>query len=372
MQTLERLDSNQEASWYRLVGDWQGRVERYVVSTPWSRQICNQPEVLGVDYTSGLCNAMGAALRNAPFAPSIRNHPEHKVCVVNFLRGGLNFDLRRALHDSYGFNRHSSAFMSSQRKRVEGRWYVQENMYRKLDIPKDAILLMGDVVATGVTMDNGLQVISEHVWNIGSSLRSVVFFTIGCHKSEKILEAMDTRLRQHFPQYESTILVYLEAKFRLVDSKTELRIAIPGTDLIRKNALLAPEFEASQYDALAWPLERCAIYDAGSRAFDIPTYVDDVAEYWNETLHFAKEGLTLAEVLQERWPEEGRESRDAFLEARRARWPGQPEAFLDDLYARSQARWKDNARLATATALTQLCEERLATFRSLAGDPRGE
>lgn len=370
MQILERLESTPEAAWYRLSGDWQGRVERYVVSTPWSRAICNRPEVLGVEYTTGLGDCVAAALRTAPFSDRIRHHPEHKVCVVNFLRGGLNFDIRRALHDAYGFNRHSSAFMSSQRKRVEGRWHVQENMYRKLDIPRDAIMLMGDVVATGVTMDNGLQVVAEHVWNIGSSLRNLVFFTIGCHKAEKILESMDTRLRQRFPGYESTILIYLEAKFRLVDSKTELRIGIPGTDLIRKQALMAPEFEASQYESFAWPLERCAIYDAGSRAFDIPTYVDDVLEYWTETARYASEGWTLAEALEDRWPDDRPESHDAFVLSHHARWKGVDEAFVEHLYQKHHDRWNGEPGrwIRTPEALTSVCVERIATIDALAGD----
>jgi hypothetical protein len=305
MQVLRRLDVGPETSWYALRGDRKTALERYVVSTAPSRDICNQPEILGVAYTEALYRAMVLALETAPFRPLIEDNPQDRTCVIHFLRGGLNFGLRRALHAAYGFNCHSSAFLSSQRAHVDGRWQVREDMYRKLEIPADAVLVMGDVVATGVTMENGLMVIAQHALAIGASLRALVFFTIGCKRAEEILEGLDRELRSLFPGYLSTVLVYLEGRFRLVDAASRLRIGIPGTDLVRFDTPLSPEFELSQADHPAYALERCVIYDAGSRSFDIPSYIDDVRGYWRSVRDYAREGWTLSEALEERWPGHG-------------------------------------------------------------------
>ncbi|MCP4871376.1 MAG: hypothetical protein GY898_21920 [Proteobacteria bacterium] len=335
------------------------------MSTPQSRAICNRPELLGVDFNLTLHDGMTAAFRTAPFRELIEGHPAAGVCVVNFLRGGLNFEIRRALHSAYGFNRHPSAFMSSQRFRSEeGRWGVKEDMYRKLDIPRDAVLVMGDVVATGVTMENGLQVILDHLVELGSSARALVFFTIGCHKAEKVLEELDSKLRAAFPAYERTILVYLEAKFRLVDSKTPLKIGIPGTDLIRRGAFMTPELEASQYDDPASLMERCVIYDAGSRAFDIPHYCEDVIEYWETTAGFAREGWTLREALDERWPERLRGTEEQFFALRQESWRGVGEDELRRLYHQLLDFW---AQPAGSAELADLCARRLATLRDVGG-----
>lgn len=366
MQYLERIRRTSATSWYAIGGDHAGAVERYVVSTPGSRAIANRPELLGVAFNLALQESMAQALVSAPFRPLLEQTPEEKVTVVSFLRGGLNFELRRALHSAFGFNRHSSAFMSSQRYRQDGRWHVKEDMYRKLDIPSEAVLVMGDVVATGVTMQNGLQVVIDHIREIGSSVRALVFFTIGCHKAEKILAEIDAGLRAAFPGYERTVLVYLEGKYKLVDSRTELRIGIPGTDLVRRGALLAPELEATQYDRPSYILERCTIYDAGSRAFDIPHYARDVIEYWQRVLALAEEGWTLGEALIERWPEAGLLDRDAFLAARAETWRGVGGAFLDDLYHRQRAFFRGE-RAASSAALAAVCRERIARLRELSG-----
>ncbi|NOY27826.1 MAG: hypothetical protein GXP62_18335 [Oligoflexia bacterium] len=360
------MKRNAAASWYAVRGDHQGAVERYVVSTAGTRNICNQPELLGVAFNLALQASMTTALVTAPFRSVLDQHPEERVCVVSFLRGGLNFELRRALHSAYGFNRHSSAFMSSQRYREDGRWSVKEDMYRKLDIPKDAVLIMGDVVATGVTMENGLRVIIDHIVKIGGSVRSLVFFTIGCHKAEKALAAIDTRLRQAFPDYQRTVLIYLEGKFKLVDSKAELRIGIPGTDLVRRGALLSPELEASQYDRPGYLVERCAIYDAGSRAFDIPHYAQDVVGYWQQVLAFAKDGWTLGDALLERWPQGGSLQRDDFMAARAKTWRGVGDAFLDDLFHRQRAFFRGH-HAASASALAAVCRERIARLEDVGG-----
>ena len=181
-----------------------------------------------------------------------------------------------------------------------------------------------------------------------------------------MLQSLDERLRSTFDNYERTVLVYLEAKFTLVDSKSDLRIGIPGTDLIRRGGLLAPEFEASQYDRPAYILERCAIYDAGSRAFDIPTYAADVLEYWEEVQGFAKRGWTLAEALTERWPGGGEHDLEGFLSARQELWQGVGDAFLNDLYYRQKTFFAGEAA-ATAEALVAVCGERIARLQDVGG-----
>ena len=75
-----------------------------------------------------------------------------------------------------------------------------------------------------------------------------------------------------------------------------------GTDLVRLGALMAPEFVESQYEAPSFPIERCTIYDAGSRAFWVREYAEDVLGYWRQNLQFANHGMTFADLLAERFP----------------------------------------------------------------------
>ena len=71
---------------------------------------------------------------------------------------------------------------------------------------------------------------------------------------------------------------------------------------MRCKSLLAPEFIESNFEAPSYPLERCTIYDAGSRAFQVEEYLEDVIEYWTKVLTLAKR-VTFEEMMAERFPE---------------------------------------------------------------------
>jgi hypoxanthine-guanine phosphoribosyltransferase len=377
MLVLERLGDGghdlDAASWYAVRGEPGCPAERYVLSTPFTRDICNKPELLGVAYTEALCRAMAQGLAAAPFAPRLRAQPEEKVCVLNLLRGGLNFGLRRALHLAFGFNRHGSAFMSSQRYVEDGQWGVAEDSYRKLDIPQDAVLVVGDVVATGVTLENGLEVLRRHMVEIGASAQAMVFFTIGGPRAEEVLGRVHERFAETFPGYERTCVVYLEGRFVLADEHSPLQVKELGTDLLRHGALLAPEFELSQLEALGHPLERCSIYDAGSRAFAIDAYIHDVLDYWQQLSALAQRGLSLRELLLERWPTLAPAGRDEVLAAASERWQGVDPSLLQQLLTARQAFWAElvGPLGSRPSALSALCERRIHTLQLAAGQVEG-
>ena len=49
-----------------------------------------------------------------------------------------------------------------------------------------------------------------------------------------------------------------------------------------------------------FPVERCTIYDAGSRAFEVRAYLEDVLEYWEAVE--ALENVSFGDYLRERCP----------------------------------------------------------------------
>lgn len=291
--------SSEDISLYRL--SKAGAVDAFVASTPKTRRICNDPRCLGLDYTRGLsdsCASVLSALR------ADLGLVERETAVVNILRGGLNYGLREALGTAYGWNAHATCFLSAQRaKDCDGDdWHITENAYRKLRFPPRASLVIGDVVATGTSLAYALGELLEAARASGTQLKRIVFFTFGGVRALEILQDMDARCRRSFPDYEGTKLVYFEGVFTVPDRATPLSIKLPGTDLLRYGARMAPEFVASQYEDPAYPIERCVIYDAGSRAFATDEYIEDVLAYWRQTRVLAYSGVTYAQLLAERFP----------------------------------------------------------------------
>ena len=225
--------------------------------------------------------------------------------VVNILRGGLNYGLRDALAEAYGWNGHTTCFISAQRARNSADsedWHITENDYAKVYFPEQATLVIGDVVATGTSLLYARQELLRSALEQRVRLRSILFFTFGGEKALEILEEIDRQCRELFLGYERTVLVYFEGCFTCAQADTPLSVRLTGTDLLRWHSLMAPEFVESQYEDPAYPLERCTIYDAGSRAFWLRDYVEDVIGYWRQNLQFAEQGMTFRQLLEERFP----------------------------------------------------------------------
>lgn len=301
---LNELTRNADGVIYRIEDNVETAVNRYVLSTPESRAICNDPLVMGYEYTEKLEGACATFLRQAREATTV-GLEEHRSVVFNILRGGLNFGLRGALAKAYGWNNHSSSFVTAQRSRVtEGseQWHITEDEYKKITFPSKAQVIIGDVVATGTSLRHGLEIMIQEAVKQGTELGSILFFTIGGPKSEERLIEADAACRKHFPDYEGTHVCYLEGRFFVPTAETPVTIKITGTDLLRCNSLLAPEFIESNFEAPSYPLERCTIYDAGSRAFQVREYLEDVIDYWMKVKELAA-SMSFAEVMEERFPD---------------------------------------------------------------------
>ena len=292
MDKLIKYRAAQNASAYKIVP--HKNIERYVVSTPHTREILNKPEIFGFEFIEKLRCGVYETLK---LFSQFEKYGDKNTSVIHFLRGGLNFGLLNMLYDAYGFNRVYGSFITSQRYKKRENWCIKDDQYRKFSLPEDATVFIGDVIATGTTLDNGLEIMRQQFLSEGKNLRRLVMMTVGCEMAEKILSKHHAAFKNNF-DYEETILIYLEGRFSVPKTDNEFFACIPGTDLTKKNALLAPEFEKSQDAKITYPLERCVVYDVGARAYEYSVHIDDVIEYWNKLLH---SGRTLKDVYEERW-----------------------------------------------------------------------
>lgn len=302
---LQTITQSSEYSLYELLDkNPKNKVKKLLLSTPETRAICNNPFVMGVEYTRKLQEACRKTIQNLQ-QESLIHLEEKETIVFNILRGGLNFGLREAISDALGWNRVGTSFISAQRARTckdSENWHIIESDYKKVYMPKVAQIVMGDVVATGTSLHHGLKALIEQAELNKTHLKSILFFTIGAPKTEEILENIDALCREHFEEYTGTTLCYIEGCFQVPTAETPLTIKFSGTDLLRRGALMTPEFVASQTAQPTYPIERCAIYDAGSRAFWLPEYITDVLGYWKKTKKLAEQGMSYSVLLAERFP----------------------------------------------------------------------
>ncbi len=363
MEQLKALHRDPEISLYQISGEESGEVEEYIFSTPETRNICNRPELVGIDFPLGMRSAKKKLFQLSPLQELVGDAGPLKSAILHFLRGGLNFQIREALNEAYGFTRQYCSYMTSQRYQRGKRWKIKQDQYRKIDYISGSTMLIGDCVATGSTMENGLEVLLDFAREQQRPISNLVVFTIGCRRAREILENFHKRFAREF-DYERTMVFYVEGRFKLASEDMGLSIALPGTDLLKASALLAPEYERTIYERLHIPLERCAIYDLGAKSFTYREHVDEVIGYWEQ---LKASSLTLREAYRERWPETDYRSFQSLLESRRSVWPFVEETEIKQLYELYKERWEDTDLLKevdTHAALEKLAERRIKLMTS--------
>ncbi len=364
MAHLEALHRDEKISLYRLLEPetTDNGVEEYIFSTPETREICNRPELVGMDFPLGMRRAKARLFQLSPLKQLIGEGSPLNCCVLHFLRGGLNFQLREALHEAYGFSRQYCAYMTSQRYQRGKRWKIKQDQYRKIDYKAGSTVLIGDCIATGSTMENGLEVLYNHASETEASVKNLVIFTIGCRQAREIMEKFHQRFSDRF-EYNRTMVFYIEGRFKLASEDMNLTIALPGTDLLRAPAVLAPEYEKTIYDRLHIPLERCAIYDLGAKSFTYREHVDEVIEYWEQ---LKNSGLTLEQAYHQRWPETDYQELDQLYQSRRKVWPFIERSEVEQLYQLYLDRWQKLGDQADSqAALVEQADKRITIMKKL-------
>lgn len=301
---LNRISKKKNCSIYKIEEEGAINVNRLIITSPETRAICNDTTVMGVEYTRKLRMACSSVLEGLQ-KENIIGLEERKTIVFNILRGGLNFGLREAIADAFKWNLHGSSFISAQRARRNPdseEWHIIESDYKKVYMPPTAQIVIGDVVATGTSLMFGLKALVQQAELNNTKIESILFFTFGGVRTEEILEEVDALCRDKFEGYKSTTLCYIEGRFTVPTTSTPLTIKITGTDLVKRDALMAPEFIESQYAQPSYTMERCVIYDAGSRAFWLPDYLEDVIEYWEQVHTMARRGRSFNQQVNERVP----------------------------------------------------------------------
>ncbi|MCD6412752.1 MAG: hypothetical protein J7L54_01210 [Elusimicrobia bacterium] len=350
MERLQKIFRNPKVSVYRIAP--RVSVERFVVSTDETAEILNKPEICGFEYVSNLRKGLENLLSSSFGRKFFSRFRDGEISVLHFLRGGLNFGLLELFYGAFGFSRINASFMTSQRFKKGGRWMIKHDQYRKFALEGVKTIIAADVIATGTTLKNGFDYL---LGETRGKFENFVFFTIGTPYAEKIISEYCEKFRKRNRKFSAAVF-YLEGRFNLVGEKKTFPFGIPGTDLVKKDALLAPEFEMSQTTAALF--ERCVIYDVGARAFNWRKHFEDVLDYWKQ---LSRSGISAEEIYRRKWnvPTDFQN----FVREKERKWHAVGGNFLKKLYGREKNRWSRIKK----TDAREFCLARIKYLKKSAG-----
>jgi len=183
------------------------------------------------------------------------------------LQGGKYYHISEAYERVTG-NRAVYTELDCKRRYVGGEWKAFLTHIHLDHLNDGKTLVIGDTIATGVTLQYVLEEILKHAKSINAPLEKVVVFTIaGSDACEQRLENIDKEIPVE--------IYYSNAKFALADN---------GTELLFEGAEYHPKSKKEIDKKLGWFAQKmkCAIWDWGDRFRYPQEHLHRIWDYYSE------------------------------------------------------------------------------------------
>ena len=277
---LRQLGLFEDTNIYKLVST-QLSNRYFVLSGPGTRELLSSPEVVGFPCYTALLRETVAALRYL-----LSTGPGGDFDILTILRGGLNYPLEEACAQA-GIRVRDMHFVSCERIIENNVITGLEIKYEKLRPSPGRTLAIGDIIASGATLERCLDYVVGEFKRRGGGIRRMVFFTIGGTRAVELMEEMTPRLMEMFPGFEGFDCFFFEGMFTVYGGPGASGINVKDIDFGWNGGVVAPEFRSHVMEHPDSLFEKCIIYDGGARRYEIPLHIDEVLEYWEGILERA-------------------------------------------------------------------------------------
>jgi hypothetical protein len=284
---------------YSLLDNNGSEVDLYVSSSAAGQALLCDSIPVGHAFQDALATAVADALKSLLATDDLvkQELTSQSPDVLYILRGGLNFGLHSRLEQLVGRPCRVS-FVSSARTVIDGQVLITDDAYRKIEIEEATSVVIADIAATGTTFLHALSLLADDP-RFGT-VRRVVAILIATQQAVSNITAGVNELRRTGKLGSDCriTIVSLEGIFSVYQGSQDLEYHLDRTDFIRKDAVLAPEFMQASIVQRVPLLERCVIYDGGTRGFFGLAHLQSLGDYWSRTCElFALDETALARHL---------------------------------------------------------------------------
>lgn len=273
---MELIASRDSARCYRL--HTAGLVDVLVCSTPTTRRLLTSPHLVGEQYNHALRTGVRDALSMAAAEISdLRTAlTRTRAEVLNILRGGLTFGVASAVEAVSGTPPMVS-FIGTDR-RADG---IMGLDYERWEHADGGALVLGDIVATGSTVDLALRKVLDESARTGRRIPHIVVVTIAAAPGVAAIERLVNSYAATLPASTRATVIALESIFRLPEPGAGVDFPQAPFDFLRGTTATTPEFEWERLTTMSSLLEKCVVYDGGLRAFAPTGHLDFRKAWWS-------------------------------------------------------------------------------------------
>ncbi len=251
----------------------------YIVCSDAGSGILYRPHIAGRELQERM-EGMAEVFMDAMSGLVLRGKRQAQITELIFLAGGLYYQL------NHGFKRKFGAaipqcFLGIKRQRVEGSEgaFTAVATYENFEsLPENATVIIGDTIATGATLQQGIYHLLDALDTKGYKLENLVVCSLACSiNGARLMKEVEARVKRDFPG-ANVYLIVAEQLFHLMPDGTDLRFLYDDAlmpDETRKRTL-------ENYGEYLGREMKCAVFDWGTRC-------KNPIKHYREFLEFTEE-----------------------------------------------------------------------------------
>jgi hypothetical protein len=253
----------------------------YLISSPLSRKILFNPHSAGKRLQDDLESA-GEMFVRALGETVLKGTKLDNCCELVFLSGGLFYHLNHGFKKVYA-EVLPQCFLGIKRARVENKTgqFTAYATYENFEaLPDKATVIIGDTIATGATLQKGLQHLFDSLEEKNYTLDKLIILTLaGSTVGAKRFKEVERRIKSQFPEAKLHFFA-CEQLFHLMPDGTDLRF-------LEETSVMPEETHfhiIANYGEELGKNMKCAVFDWGTRCKNPKAHLHEFLEYCEEAL----------------------------------------------------------------------------------------
>jgi len=272
---IKTLSSNSFYSLYSVVSEDLPE-NTFILSSEPTRKILFNPHIAGKKLQDML-ECAGEIFIQVLKDTSLRGVKLDNCCELIFLSGGLYYNLNHGFKKIYN-EVLPQCFLGIKRSRIEGKegQFTAYATYENFEsLPDNATVIIGDTIASGATLQKGLQNLFDALEEKNYTLDKLIILTL----------AGSTLGARRFKEVEKKIkIIFPNAKFYLFASEQLFHVMPNGTDLrfLREDSIIPESSKKNvieQYGEVLGREMQCAVFDWGTRCKNPKAHYHEFLEF---------------------------------------------------------------------------------------------
>lgn len=264
-----------------LVSDGRFPEHTYIIRSEPSQTILYNPYIAGKKLQD-LTEKTAKIMIDAIVKTALTDVKLDNICELIFLAGGLYYNLNSGFK-SITNEALPQCFIGIKRQRVEGKEgnFTAVATYENFEsLPDNATVIIGDTIATGATLQKGINILIDAVEERNYKIKNLIVCTLaGSVTGGEKLKEIETKLKKEFPGF-NLYFYACEQLFHLMPDGTDLRFLVNG-------AVMPEETRTKTIETYGERLGnemKCAVFDWGTRCKNPKRHYSEFLEFTNEIL----------------------------------------------------------------------------------------